>query len=67
VGGIKVEVHLEEFSPQEESKSGADLYVSVVRRDHDYPTSKGMLVQSKRREALTRDEIEQAMNTPKTA
>ncbi|WP_271557662.1 hypothetical protein [Bradyrhizobium sp. CCBAU 45394] len=56
IEGLKVEVHVEEFEPLAESVSGADLYVSIVRRDHDFPTSKGMLVQSKRREALSRSD-----------
>jgi hypothetical protein len=54
VKGLKLEVHVEEFDPQQESQSGADLYISIVRRDFGVPTSKGMLVQSQRREALGR-------------
>jgi hypothetical protein len=54
VDGLKLEVYVEEFNPMQESKSGADLYISIVRSDTGIPTSKGMLVQSKRREALKR-------------
>jgi hypothetical protein len=34
VDGLTVEVHVEEFKPHQEKNSGADLYVSVVRKDH---------------------------------
>jgi hypothetical protein len=50
VKGLKLEVHVEEFQPLEEHTSGADLYISIVRNDDRVSTSKGMLVQSKRRE-----------------
>src|ERR1700722_5603120 len=45
--GYTLEVFVEEFSPTEESRSGADLYISVVLKDADVQISKGMLVQSK--------------------
>lgn len=52
VDGLTVEVHAEEFRPAQERKTGADLYVSLVRRDLDIPKSKGLLVQAKRRISL---------------
>ena len=51
VDGLVVDVHLEEFKKPEEHVNGADLYISLVRKDTT-PISKGMLVQAKRREKL---------------
>jgi hypothetical protein len=50
--GYKLEVFVEEFTPTEESRSGADLYISIVLKDDDTQISKGLLVQSKHRVAL---------------
>lgn len=52
VDGLTVEVHAEEFKPAQERKTGADLYISLVRHDLEVPKSKGMLVQAKRRSSL---------------
>src|SRR5258708_1987811 len=52
VEGLEVRVDVEEFTPLQESRSGADLYVSLTREDKDERISKGMLVQSKRYDAL---------------
>jgi hypothetical protein len=51
---IKIEVYIEEFSLAEESRSGADLYVSIVLKDGREDISKGILVQAKRREKLNK-------------
>ena len=56
VPGLKLEVHAEEFSHVQEHKTGADLYISLVRMDYDVPVSKGLLVQAKRRSSLINDE-----------
>jgi hypothetical protein len=56
VPGLALEVHAEEFRPTHERKIGADLYISVVRRDLDFTKSKGILVQAKRRISLLRDD-----------
>jgi hypothetical protein len=50
--GLTLDVHLEEFPKPKETVAGADLYISLVRRDTDEVVSKGLLVQSKRREML---------------
>jgi hypothetical protein len=51
VEGLDIQVHAQEFPDRGrgslEKPSGADLYISIVRRDGDAPVSKGMLVQSK--------------------
>lgn len=47
--GLRVEVQVEEFPPALERRTGADLYVSTVRKDLADPISKGVLVQAKRR------------------
>jgi hypothetical protein len=52
--GLALDVHAEEFTKHQEKVAGADLYISVVRKDKDDPISKGMLVQTKRREAMLR-------------
>jgi len=54
--GIALEVHAEEFRPTDEKKTGADIYISVVRRDFDITRSKGLLVQAKRRTSLLRND-----------
>jgi hypothetical protein len=54
--GLALEVHAEEFRPTDEKKTGADIYISVVRRDLEIARSKGLLVQAKRRRSLLRDE-----------
>jgi hypothetical protein len=49
-GGVKIEVtsvDVPSLRSSMEKDIGADLYVSVVRRDKQPPISKGMLVQSK--------------------
>jgi hypothetical protein len=56
VEGVRVDVFVEEFTKVEESRCGADLYISIVRRDVDEPFGKGMLVQSKHKEALRKAE-----------
>ena len=56
VPGLRLEVHAEEFTRVQEHKTGADLYISLVRMDYDIPVSKGLLVQSKRRSSLIYDE-----------
>jgi hypothetical protein len=56
VPGLKVEVHAEEFSRVQERRTGADLYISLVRLDYDIPVSKGILVQAKRRSSLINEE-----------
>ena len=49
--GLDVEVATRDFPDRgpgaTEKRSGADLYISLVRRDGEKPVSKGMLVQSK--------------------
>src|SRR4051812_32819841 len=52
VAGLALDVHIEEFTKPEEYVNGADLYISLVRKDKLEQVSKGMLVQSKRREAM---------------
>jgi hypothetical protein len=52
--GLALDVHAEEFTKPQEKVAGADLYISVVRKDKDDPTSKGILVQTKRRDAMLR-------------
>ncbi|MDA9452315.1 hypothetical protein [Bradyrhizobium sp. CCBAU 21360] len=50
VGGVKIEVtsvDVPSLGSTMEKDIGADLYISVVRRDKQPPASKGMLVQSK--------------------
>lgn len=54
--GLKLEVHAEEFTRVQERRTGADLYISLVRMDYDFPVSKGVLVQAKRRVSLVNDE-----------
>jgi hypothetical protein len=54
VPGLTLEVHAEEFKPLQEKKTGADLYISLVRKDSVFEVSKGLLVQAKRRVALIR-------------
>jgi hypothetical protein len=49
-----LEVHAEEFTKPEEKAAGADLYVSLVRKTTDFPKSKGLLVQAKRRSSMIR-------------
>jgi hypothetical protein len=56
VPGLKLEVHAEEFEPIQERRTGADLYISLVRRDYDIPVSKGVLVQAKRRVSLLKSD-----------
>lgn len=51
---VNIEVHVEEFSLDAESRSGADLYISIVIKGRRKPVSKGILVQAKRREKLNR-------------
>jgi hypothetical protein len=50
--GLALDVHAEEFTKPQEKVAGADLYISVVRKDTQI--SKGILVQTKRREAMLR-------------
>ena len=50
--GLILDVHLEEFTRSQESVAGADLYISLVRRDLDEIVSKGIIVQAKRRDSL---------------
>ena len=50
--GLALDVHAEEFTKRQEKVAGADLYISVVRKDTYI--SKGMLVQTKRRETILR-------------
>jgi hypothetical protein len=50
--GLALDVHAEEFTKPQEKVAGADLYISVVRKDTQI--SKGILVQTKRREAMHR-------------
>jgi hypothetical protein len=49
--GLDIEVITRDFPDRGrgsmEKRSGADLYISLVRRDAERPVSKGMLVQSK--------------------
>lgn len=52
VPGLKLVVSADEFTKKQESKSGADLYIGLVRLDQHFTTSKGMLVQAKNLEAL---------------
>jgi hypothetical protein len=53
VDSLTLEVHAEEFKRTEERKTGADLYISLVRNDLIFgPKSKGVLVQAKRRTSL---------------
>jgi len=52
VDGLRLDVHVEEFNRFQEHRAGADLYISLVRRDYDIPVSKGILVQAKRRTSL---------------
>ncbi len=52
--GLALDVHVEEFTKSQEKVNGADLCISLVRRDTDEPISKGMLVQAKRRDAMIR-------------
>jgi len=58
IGDMKVSVHVQDFtdrgSKSQETKTGADLYISVVVDAHDEKVNKGMLVQSKWEDALTR-------------
>jgi len=52
VPGLALDVCAEEFTKPQEKVAGADLYISVVRKDTQI--SKGILVQTKRREAMLR-------------
>jgi hypothetical protein len=52
--GLALDVHAEEFTKPQEKVAGADLYISVVRKDKDDQISKGILVQTKRRDAMIR-------------
>ena len=48
-GGLKIEVtaaDMHDRASTMEKDTGADLYVSIVRRDGPVPVSKGMLVQA---------------------
>src|SRR6266567_4557283 len=50
VGGLRVEVvsvDMPDRRSDMERLTGADLYVSLVRRDREFPVSKGMLIQAK--------------------
>jgi hypothetical protein len=44
--GLALEVHAEEFTKPAEKVAGADLYISLVRKDVEFPRSKGLLVQA---------------------
>lgn len=61
VPGLALDVHIEEFTKPEEHINGADLYISLVRKDEAEQVSKGMLVQSKRREAMLRSDEPQRL------
>ncbi|OKO73409.1 hypothetical protein [Bradyrhizobium sp. AS23.2] len=52
--GLTLDVHAEEFTRRQEKVAGADLYISIVRKDTDDQISKGILVQAKRRDAMLR-------------
>jgi hypothetical protein len=54
--GLALEVHAEEFTKPAEKVAGADLYISLVRKDVDFPKSKGLLVQAKRRSSMLRSD-----------
>jgi hypothetical protein len=54
--GLTLEVHAEEFTKPAEKVAGADLYSSLVRKDVDFPRSKGLLVQAKRRSSMLRSD-----------
>jgi hypothetical protein len=45
--GLALDVHAEEFTKPQEKVAGADLYISVVRKDTQI--SKGILVQTEQR------------------
>jgi len=53
-GPLALKVHAETFTRPQESHAGADVYVSLVREDLILPRSKGMLIQAKRRTALSK-------------
>lgn len=52
--GLALDIHAEEFTKPQEKVAGADLYISLVRKDTDDQISKGILVQTKRRDAMIR-------------
>jgi hypothetical protein len=54
--GLALEVHAEEFTKPAEKVAGADLYISLVRKDVEFPRSKGLLVQAKRRSSMLRSD-----------
>jgi len=56
VPGLALEVHAEEFTKPAEKIAGADLYISLVRKDNDFPKAKGLLVQAKRRSSMLRSD-----------
>lgn len=49
---LKLEVYAEEFKSHHETECGADLYIGTISTDTYPPTSKGMLVQSKRMDSI---------------
>jgi hypothetical protein len=59
--GLTLDVHAEEFTKRQEKIAGADLYISVVRKDRDNRISKGILVQAKRRDAMLRSDEPQRL------
>jgi hypothetical protein len=52
--GWNIEVYFEEFSKTEESRSGADMFISITANSSGNGINKGLLVQSKKRESLRR-------------